>query len=42
MFFVYDRFVLQPVSYIRKELEKKLQNNEEKIKSIEVCAFLCV
>jgi len=28
-------FVLEPVSYIRKELEKKLQNNEEKIRSIE-------
>lgn len=34
-FFFYDRFVLEPVSYIRKELEKKLQNNEEKIRSIE-------
>lgn len=28
-------FVLQPVSHIRKELESKLHNNEEKIKSIE-------
>lgn len=28
-------FVLQPVSYIRKELEEKLQSNEEKIKNIE-------
>lgn len=34
-FFFHDRFVLEPVSYIRKELEKKLQNNEEKIRSIE-------
>jgi len=28
-------FVLQSVSHIRKELEEKLHNNEDKIKSIE-------
>lgn len=32
----FDRFVLQPVSDIRKDLAQKLQSNEEKIKSIEV------
>ena len=42
MFIVYDRFVLQPVSHIRKELESKLHNNEEKIKSIEVRAYLFI
>lgn len=38
LFLNYNRFVLQPVSYIRKELEEKLQSNEEKIKNIEVSA----
>ena len=33
-----NRFVLQPVSHIRKELDEKLHSNEEKIKSIEVSA----
>ena len=36
MHLFWNRFVLQPVSYIRKELEEKLHTNEDKIKSIEV------
>lgn len=41
LLFFQIRFVLQPVSHIRKELSEKLQSNEEKIKSIEVAICNC-
>ena len=41
LLFLLIRFVLQPVSHIRKELSEKLQSNEEKIKSIEVAICNC-